>query len=172
MLRPFSHFLHPKSWGRTAKHRKRPDFDGGARKRPAGTLWWLSRGFDAAIPQKRPFSGVVFLCHTGFAAPPYLLSLQDSTGQSGLAKGQNAKKSGLAKGQNRVSGGLFAAGEGWYKKAPHRLRGDVDAVIFPGRAAPASGRCPGPRIRSRTSPAGTGRTGPKAPDCACGPLCA
>ena len=38
LLCPFSHFLHPKSWGRTAKHRKRPDFDGSARKSLAGTL--------------------------------------------------------------------------------------------------------------------------------------
>ncbi|WP_373210745.1 hypothetical protein [Allofournierella massiliensis] len=38
LRRPFSHFLHPKSWGRTVLHRKRPDFDGSARKRPAGTL--------------------------------------------------------------------------------------------------------------------------------------
>ena len=38
LRRPFSHFLHPKSWGRTAQHRKRADFDGSARKRPAGTL--------------------------------------------------------------------------------------------------------------------------------------
>ena len=38
LLRPFSHFLHPKSWGRTTLYRKRPDFDGSARKSPAGTL--------------------------------------------------------------------------------------------------------------------------------------
>ncbi|WP_337574581.1 hypothetical protein [Fournierella sp.] len=38
LLRPFSHFLHPKSWGRTTLYRKRSDFDGSAGKSPAGTL--------------------------------------------------------------------------------------------------------------------------------------
>ena len=38
---------------------------GSSRFAPPRHPWWLSRGFDAAIPQKRPFSGVVFLCHTG-----------------------------------------------------------------------------------------------------------
>ncbi|HIV87478.1 MAG TPA: hypothetical protein H9896_05175, partial [Candidatus Pygmaiobacter gallistercoris] len=33
-----SHFLHPKFWGRTAGHRKKVDFDAGARKNVEGTL--------------------------------------------------------------------------------------------------------------------------------------
>ena len=44
-------------------------------------------------------------------APPYLLSLYGSTGQTGPAKGETPEKSGLFKGQNAEKSGLFAAGE-------------------------------------------------------------
>ena len=51
-----------------------------------------------------------------YLAPPYLLSLYGSTGQTGPAKGETPGKSGLSKGQNAKKSGLFAAGEGWYNE--------------------------------------------------------
>ena len=43
-----------------------------------------------------------------YLAPPYLLSLYGSTGQTGPAKGEMPEKSGLSKGQNAEKSGLFA----------------------------------------------------------------
>ncbi|HIV86624.1 MAG TPA: hypothetical protein H9896_00755, partial [Candidatus Pygmaiobacter gallistercoris] len=44
------HFLHPKFWGRTARHRKKVDFDAGARKSTEGTLCGCRGGL---TPQPR-----------------------------------------------------------------------------------------------------------------------
>ena len=95
--------------------------------------------------------------------------------KAGLLRVKCRKKAGFSRVKTRKNPGFSRRGRGLAQKSPALFwqRGAKRIkIIFPGRAAPASGRCPGPRIRSRTSPAGTGRTGPKAPDCACGPLCA
>ena len=89
---------------------------GSSRLAPPRHPWWLSRGFDAAIPQKRAFSGVVFLCHTG------LLFFAEGRGRFFVVG---------------VSPGPPAGAAG--RKAESGLR--CSARRIPARTAPGSCRC-------------------------------
>ena len=51
-----SHFLHPKFWGRTAKHRKGADFDADARKNTEGTLGGCRGGLTPQPRKSGPFT--------------------------------------------------------------------------------------------------------------------
>ena len=76
---------------------------GSSRLAPPRHPWWLSRGFDAAIPQKRAFSGVVFLCHTG------LLFFAEGRGRFFVVGGQSGSASWSSWQESRIWFAVFSA---------------------------------------------------------------